>query len=178
MTTLLPPTERLWWREPVDRVEILWIVIALIWAMILSMMMPYWHLFGKQNISNTAYHVDPQAYDARAKAVDGKYVVRSEGGTPVVHPPPGADVYMVARQWQWWPIVEFEKGKSYRLHLSSVDVLHGFSLQPENINLEVVPGYEMVLTIEPNHAGTYSVVCNEYCGIGHQFMLGRVDVTK
>ncbi len=178
MSTLLPPSERIWWKQPVDRVEVLWVGIALVWCLILTFMMPYWHVFGKQNISNTAYHVNPKEFAARARAVDGKYVVRTEDGVPVVQPPPGADVYLIAHQWAWWPILELEKGKSYRLHLSSLDVLHGFSLQPENINLEVVPGYEMVLTVTPNHVGTYSLVCNEYCGIGHQAMIGRVYVTK
>lgn len=178
MTTLLPPSDRIWWKQPVDRVEILWIVIALAWALVLSFMMPYWHIFGKQNISNTAYRINPSDYAARAHAVDKKYVVRTEDGMPVVSPPPGSDVYIIAHRYQWWPILELKEGRSYRLHLSSLDVLHGFSLQPENINVEVVPGYDMVLTVTPNKVGTYSLVCNEYCGIGHQDMLGRIYVTK
>ena len=47
-----------------------------------------------------------------------------------------------ARLWQWWPVLELEKGVSYRMHLSSVDWKHGFSLQPININIQVYPGYE------------------------------------
>ena len=57
-----------------------------------------------------------------------------------------------------------------------MDWLHGFSLQPENINLEVVPGYESVVKITPNKAGTYTIVCNEYCGIGHHTMTGEMYV--
>ena len=71
----------------------------------------------------------------------------------------------------WYPILSSEKDKSYRLHLSAMDYQHGFSLQPTNINLQVVPGYEMVVTVTPNKEGTYSVVCNEYCGIGHHTMI-------
>jgi cytochrome c oxidase subunit 2 len=36
----------------------------------------------------------------------------------------------------------------------------------------------MILTIEPNEAGTFGVVCNEYCGIGHHLMLGRIYVVE
>ena len=97
---------------------------------------------------------------------------------PVVHPPPGSDVYLVARLWQWWPIIEFEKDQSYRLHLSSMDWLHGFSLQPVNINLEVHPGYDMVLTITPTDSGDFGIVCNEFCGIGHHTMIGKIIVTE
>ncbi len=34
------------------------------------------------------------------------------------------------------------------------------------------------MTIKPNEAGTFSVVCNEYCGIGHHTMIGRIYVTE
>ena len=54
----------------------------------------------------------------------------------------------------------------------------GFSLQPENINLQIVPGYEMVLTVTPDESGEFTVVCNEYCGIGHHLMLGKIYVKE
>jgi cytochrome c oxidase subunit 2 len=59
-----------------------------------------------------------------------------------------------------------------------MDWLHGLSIQPVNINMEVVPGYEMVLSITPDTAGEFGVVCNEYCGIGHHSMLGRIYVKE
>jgi cytochrome c oxidase subunit 2 len=62
------------------------------------------------------------------------------------------------------------------LHLTSLDYNHGFSLQPANINIQIVPGYEHVVTVTPNQSGTYSVVCNEYCGINHHTMVGRIYV--
>ena len=107
-----------------------------------------------------------------------KYTVRTETDqkTPVVAPPPGSDVYLIARLWNFWPILELEKGKSYRLHLTSMDYNHGFSLQPANINIQIVPGFEHVVTVTPNQAGTYSVVCNEYCGINHHTMVSRLYV--
>ena len=83
---------------------------------------------------------------------------------------------MLARLWEWWPILELEKGKSYRLHLSSLDWQHGFSLLPENINLQIHPEYEMVVKITPNSSGTFGVICNEFCGIGHHTMAGKMYV--
>jgi len=95
---------------------------------------------------------------------------------PVVSAPEGSDVYMIGRLWNWWPILELEKGKTYKLHLTSMDYNHGFSLQPINMNIQVVPGYEHVIKITPNQSGQYSIVCNEYCGIGHHEMVGRLYV--
>jgi cytochrome c oxidase subunit 2 len=85
---------------------------------------------------------------------------------------------MLARTYEWWPILELEKGKSYRLHLSSLDLMHGFSLQPVNMNIQVHPGREQIITLTPKEAGTYGVVCNEYCGLGHHTMTGRIYVVE
>jgi cytochrome c oxidase subunit 2 len=51
-------------------------------------------------------------------------------------------------------------------------------LQPTNINIQVHPNYEMVLTITPNETGVFGVVCNEFCGIGHHLMVGRIYVVE
>ncbi|HTJ22859.1 MAG TPA: hypothetical protein VL383_10725, partial [Gemmatimonadaceae bacterium] len=50
------------------------------------------------------------------------------------------------------------------------------SLQPTNINIQIHPGYEHVITLTPTEAGEFGIVCNEFCGIGHHTMVGRVIV--
>jgi len=177
---ITPPEKRLWWNEPLDRMEIIWITIAFVWGLVMFFTMVFWHINGEQNLSNEAYRVKPDAFAKKVEAMVAKYKVREEGNTgiPVVRPPAGTDIYMLARIWEWWPILELEKGKTYRLHLSSMDWQHGFSLQPVNINIQVHPNYEMVLTIKPTQAGEFSVVCNEYCGVGHHTMLGRIHVVE
>ena len=178
MSSFLPPSERNWWSTPVGKQEVIWVGIALIWCLIMFLMMPYWHLYGKQNLSSEAYQTTPEKFQARVDEMVEKYTVRQESGLPVVAPPAGSDVYMLGRLWQWYPILELEEGQSYRLHLSSMDWNHGFSLQPVNINLQILPGYEMVLTMTPDQAGEFTVVCNEYCGIGHHLMLGKIHVKE
>lgn len=178
MSAILPPAQRVWWKQPVHGVELVWIVIAFVWCMVMFFMMPYWHLYGKQNLSSETYRVRPEQFSRAAQEMVDKYTVRTETDEkiPVVHPPVGSDVFLIARLWAWWPILELEQGKTYRLHLSSMDYQHGFSLQPENINIQVVPGYEHVVTITPNRAGTYAIVCNEFCGIGHHKMVSKLYV--
>ena len=175
---LTPPSERIWWRQPIAKIELIWIIVAFTWGLFMFFMMIYWHGAGKQNLSNEAYRIKPQVFAQKAQAMIDEYQVREESGFPVVRPPPGSDVYLIARLWQWWPILEFEKDQSYRLHLSSMDWQHGFSLQPVNINLSVHPGYEMIVTITPDVAGEYGVLCNEFCGIGHHNMVGKIYVVE
>jgi len=172
------PSERIWWKEPIPRTEIIWIIVAFLWGLVMFFMMIYWHAAGEQNLSNEAYRTTPEAFAAKAEAMANEYKVREEAGMPVVRPPPGSDVYLIARLWQWWPILEFEKDQTYRLHISSMDWTHGFSLQPVNINLSIHPEYDMVVTLTPNEAGEFSVVCNEFCGIGLHNMIGKIYVTE
>ncbi|MBN8510872.1 MAG: cytochrome C oxidase subunit II [Burkholderiales bacterium] len=178
MSAILPPSERLWWKHPIDRVEGTWIVIALIWCLVMFFMMVGWHIWGKQNLSTETYRTTPDIFAAKTQAMVDKYTVRTETADkiPVVAPPPGSDVYLIARLWNFWPILELQAGKTYRLHLTSMDYNHGFSLQPANINIQVVPGFEHVVTVTPNQAGTYGVVCNEYCGINHHTMVSKLYV--
>ena len=178
MTSFMPPADRIWWKVPVGRQEILWIAIALVWCLIMFFMMPYWHIYGKQNLSNEAYQTTPAKFGAKVQAMVDQYKVGEEAGIPIVKPPAGSDIYLLGRLWQWYPILDLEKDKTYRLHLSSMDWQHGFSVQPVNINIQVVPGYEMVITMTPDSAGEYGIVCNEYCGIGHHMMVGKIYVKE
>ena len=180
MTSLAPPPRKIWWNEPIERSELIWISIVVIWGIVMTLMMPFWHIYGKQNLSDEAYKTTPGAFLEKAQAMVDEYTIRTEGqfNKPVVKPPVGADIYLIARLWDWWPAFELENGQSYRLHVSSTDWQHGFSLQPANINTQILPGYDMVMTLTPNKAGEYTIVCNEYCGIGHHNMVGKIYVVE
>jgi cytochrome c oxidase subunit 2 len=171
----IEPPKGVWWR-PAHGGERLWVGVAFAWCIILFAMMPLWHVRGGQNPSGIRHRVDPQAYMARTQEFIEAYRVGEESGIPVVEPPPGSDIYMVAMMWSWQPVLRLQRGAEYTLHLSSVDVNHGFSLYPLNINFQVVPGYDYGLRVTPTEAGDFRVICNEFCGIGHHLMLGRVVV--
>lgn len=171
-----PPAERIWWNQPIHRSELIWIIVAFVWGLVMFFTMIYWHAFGEQNLSTETYRVTPAAYAEKTQAMINQYQVRTDSGIPVIKPPAGGDVYLMGRVWMWYPHLELEKGQSYRLHLSSLDLQHGFSLQPVNINVQVHPGYEQVMTITPTDSGEFGIVCNEYCGLGHHLMVGKVYV--
>ncbi len=174
--SIAPPEQRIWWREPIHKVELGWIVIVFFWGLFMFFFMIAWHFIGNQNLSTETYRIQPSAYVAKVEAFAEKYQVGEENGVPIVRPPAGEDVYLLARKWEWWPILELKKGQSYRFHLSSADWVHGFSLQPTNINISVHPGYEHVINLTPTESGEFGIICNEYCGIGHHLMTGRIRV--
>lgn len=178
MSAILPPAERVWIKTPIGRDEVVWISLALLWCLIMFAMMPIWHFYGKQNLSNEAYRIEFNDFNAKVTAMVEQFKVRDEAGIPVVHPPAGSDVYMYGARYLWYPILELEKDKDYRLHLTSKDVQHGFSLQPVNINMQIIPDYDMVLTITPDQSGEFTIICNEYCGAAHHIMLGKIYVKE
>ena len=181
----LRPLTSPWFHAPAGH-EKLWLGLALIWCFVMSLMMPFWHFRGKQNSTGEAYSVKPADFLERTE----KFVSANRVGTyknpltnnpllqelPIVEPPPGGDAYIVGRMWQWYPALRLRLGETYRLHLSALDLQHGFSLQPLNMNFHVLPGYDHVLTITPTSKGEFTIVCNEFCGIGHHNMSGKIFV--
>ncbi|MDH3732404.1 MAG: cytochrome C oxidase subunit II [Gemmatimonadota bacterium] len=171
-----------WWK-PAHKSEKIWVAIAFAWCMVLFAMMPLWHLRGGQNPSGIRARVEPVAFQDRVNEFVAEYGVTDangsqvlENGIPVVQPPPGSDVYMMGRMWAWTPVLFLEKNAQYTLHLSSFDVNHGFNLYPFNVNFQVVPGYDYGLRVTPTQEGEFRIVCNEFCGIGHHLMIGRIFV--
>ncbi|MCC7008463.1 MAG: cytochrome c oxidase subunit II [Acidobacteria bacterium] len=164
-----------WWK-PAHKSEKVWVAIAFVWCMVLFAMMPLWHWKGGQNPSGIRRTTTPADFMARVTEFTNQYKVGEDRGLPIVAPPPGADVYLVAYSFQWSPILKLQKNVEYTLHLSSLDVNHGFSLYPINVNFQVVPGYDYGLRVTPNAAGDFRIICNEFCGIGHHIMVGRVMV--
>ena len=180
----LRPLTSPWFHAPAGH-EKLWLGVAVLWCFIMSLMMPYWHFRGKQNSRGEAYTVQPADFLARTE----KFVADNRVGTfknpvqnafmtelPIVEPAPGGDAYLVGRMWQWYPALRLRQGETYRLHLSALDLQHGFSLQPLNMNFHVLPGYDHVLTITPTSKGEFTIVCNEFCGIGHHKMVSKLYV--
>src|SRR3974390_836974 len=115
-----PPPKRIWWNEPIEKVELILIGIAFLWGLFMFSFMIAWHFIGQQNLSKEAYRIDPPNYESKVEEFAKKYTVREEEGIPVVKPPAGTDAYILSRLWQWWPILELRKGTSYRIHLSSL----------------------------------------------------------
>lgn len=167
--------EKIWWK-PMGRMEKTWLTVAFVWCVFLTLMMPLWYFLGKQNVPTETYRVTREQFAAQVNEFVTEYQIGEENGIPIVAPPPNSDIYLRASTWQWYPILQLEKGMTYRLHISSMDLQHGFSLQPVNINLQIIPGYDYVATIVPTSTGEFTIVCNEFCNLGHHTMVGKVIV--
>jgi len=66
-----------------------------------------------------------------------------------------------------------------RIHfvVASPDVVHGFEIVGTTVNMMAVPGEVNRVTYTFDEPGEYLILCNEYCGVGHQAMYTKLIVT-
>lgn len=72
--------------------------------------------------------------------------------------------------------MEIPAGSTVHFEATTPDVVHGFEIAGTNVNMMLVPGYVNRMTYTFDKPGEYLVVCNEYCGTGHQVMAGKIIV--
>ncbi|HYG69352.1 MAG TPA: cytochrome c oxidase subunit II, partial [Anaeromyxobacteraceae bacterium] len=97
-------------------------------------------------------------------------------------PAGGADalrVQVTARKWSWWFDHPGGKGaaelhlvanRPAELVLSATDVIHSLYVPEFRVKQDAVPGRFTRLTITPTVAGTFPILCTEYCGTDHSRM--------
>ncbi|WP_127530354.1 cytochrome c oxidase subunit II [Paenibacillus kobensis] len=78
---------------------------------------------------------------------------------------------MVAYAFGYDPATyEVEAGSTVDFTVTSSDVVHGFSIVGTNVNMMIVPGEISHISHTFDKPGTYLILCNEYCGTGHEYM--------
>lgn len=87
--------------------------------------------------------------------------------------PNGQDDILVSSQEMHLPI-----DKPVKILLRSKDVLHDYSVAQFRVKMDMVPGSITYLWLTPTVTGSYEILCEELCGIGHHIMRGRVVVDE
>ncbi|MEK6626960.1 MAG: cytochrome c oxidase subunit II, partial [Bdellovibrionota bacterium] len=108
------------------------------------------------------------------------------------HPPDNAyHIRVIAKQWAW--IFNYTvDGKEVQtlgqlyvpinrpvvLDMTSLDVIHSFSVPAFRVKKDVVPGLRTKVWFTPNRPGAYQAYCTEFCGTAHSKMLATVQVVS
>ncbi|GKV69360.1 cytochrome c oxidase subunit 2 [Sporosarcina sp. NCCP-2716] len=72
--------------------------------------------------------------------------------------------------------IRIPQGSTVLFTITTKDVVHGFQVAGTNVNMMVEPGHISRYETVMKKKGEYTIVCNEYCGIGHHQMFGKVEV--
>jgi cytochrome c oxidase subunit 2 len=76
------------------------------------------------------------------------------------------------------PELHLPLGKPIKLLFRSKDVLHNFSVAEIRVKMDLVPGLVSYIWFTPTRAGTFDLLCEELCGIGHFAMRGRMVIDE
>ena len=97
-------------------------------------------------------------------------------------------VFVTARQWMWKfsyadgrsaeDVLVVPRGAAIKLAMTSRDVIHSFYVPAFRIKQDVVPGRYTTTWFRAERAGTYPILCAEYCGTDHSAMRGQVVVLE
>jgi len=69
--------------------------------------------------------------------------------------------------------ITLKKGQTVKLRIHSEDVTHGFFLRPLKLDEEIPAGATTEVTVTPQQAGTFMLICDHFCGANH----GNMNMT-
>lgn len=93
------------------------------------------------------------------------------------NPDGSVTVHMVAARYGFYPHnIEVPANTPVKIRIASLDVLHGVHGAQTNFSTMVVPGYVSEVNTQFPNTGVTPLLCNEYCGLGHDYMWARLTV--
>jgi cytochrome c oxidase subunit 2 len=105
--------------------------------------------------------------------VDAKLMSTDNPFGMIEDDPDGQDDILVNSNIAHLPI-----GQPVTALLRSADVLHDFAVAQFRVKMDLVPGLVTYLWFEPTRTGTFEILCEELCGIGHFVMRGKIVVDE
>lgn len=150
------------------RYEEIWLVLS-VGVLVLSMVITGYQTFaqGMGPPSNTDT-IDPQKVDETAPFDNPGVFEIGDNEYEVV---------MTLQAFGFNPNkIEVPVGAKVNFIMTSKDVIHGFQVAGTNLNAMVVPGHIQSISQTFNEPGEFLVLCNEYCGAGHQMMSMTITV--
>jgi cytochrome c oxidase subunit II len=69
--------------------------------------------------------------------------------------------------------ITLKQGQTVKLRLHSEDVTHGFFLRPLKLDEEIPAGQTVEVTVTPQTRGTFTTICDHFCGTNH----GNMNMT-
>jgi cytochrome c oxidase subunit 2 len=145
-----------------------------------------WLVFGVSMLAvflaviTTAAVVDGFVPPSHVQSIDPTRVSQTP---PFDHPglrkvgPNAYEAYYIARIFAFTPsTITVPRNAHVTFFVTSADVEHGFSIPETGVNAMVTPGWVSEVSHTFSTPGTLLLICNEYCGNGHQLMAAKVIV--
>jgi cytochrome c oxidase subunit II len=92
-------------------------------------------------------------------------------------PPKEQVIKVVARKFNYSPNqITLKKDVPVVLELTTADVLMGFNAPDFQVRADIIPGRVARVRLVPDKVGTFTFLCDIFCGSGHEAMSGTIKV--
>jgi cytochrome c oxidase subunit 2 len=99
------------------------------------------------------------------------------GGVRAATEPKEKVIKILARRFTYSPNhLDLKLGVPVVLELRTADVLMGFSAPDFQVRADIVPGKVARVRLVPDKVGTFTFLCDIFCGSGHESMNGTMTV--
>ena len=108
----------------------------------------------------------------------GGLVLGALAGWTLAAPAPRV-IDVVAKKFEFVPgEIHVKKGEAVTLQFTAPEVPMGFNLADFGVRTDIVPGKVATLQLTPDKAGTFTFLCDIFCGSGHEDMNGTLVVSE
>ena len=153
-----------------DPLERRWVWISLGLAIVMGVMLGYFAVANNLHPPSNVEPIDSSRLHLSEEFAEDNLGVKT-------NPDGSVRVTLVAARYGFYPPrIEVPVDTQVTFRLASADVLHGVHVPNTNMATMVVPGYIAEVTTTFPRTGEYSLLCNEYCGLGHDSMWSRLVV--
>ena len=105
-------------------------------------------------------------------------LVALAGGAGVLAQKQPRVIKVSARRFSFTPgEIALRKGEPVTFELTTEDIFMGMNIPDFGVRSDIVPGKTMTLSFMPDKAGTFTFLCDVFCGDGHEGMSGTLVVT-
>jgi cytochrome c oxidase subunit 2 len=153
-----------------DPLERRWVWISLGLAIVMGVMLGYFAVANNLHPPSNVEAIDSSRLHLSEEFAEDNLGVKT-------NPDGSVRVTLVAARYGFYPPrIEVPVDTPVTFRLASADVLHGVHVPNTNMATMVVPGYIAEVTTTFPRTGEYSLLCNEYCGLGNDSMWSRLVV--
>ena len=93
-------------------------------------------------------------------------------------PKPRRVIRVRAKRFSYSPnTIKLAKGEPVTFELTTEDITMGFKVPDFGVRADIVPGKTTRLDLTPDKAGTFTFLCDIFCGDGHEGMSGQLVVS-
>jgi cytochrome c oxidase subunit 2 len=81
------------------------------------------------------------------------------------------------RRWAFTPnTIKLKKGEPVTFEVTTEDIFMGLNIPDLGVRGDIVPGKTTLMSFTPDKAGTFTFLCDVFCGDGHEGMSGTLVV--